>query len=323
MVKITFKDVGQGDSIIIEWKNQKNEQRIGIIDCKKKDKNNPILEHIKNGSITEIDFIILSHPHTDHYSGMHELLHYCHSNNIIIHKFCHTLKDIEIEYWKYFEPNRTNSQELFSVFEIVLNSYNKNLNEIIKLDFDYRIYLNETYYLRCLSPSHLEVTEYLKALSFLPEENRMKRSNVANLLSTLFKLKMDDKYILFTSDVEKITFERIRDKNLNLFDDKSNLLSQVPHHGSEKNHELSFWNRLNLSKDCNAIISAGEHKLYNHPHHSVIESFVTLGYKINSTNIINGMEKHIRDITLKSLVLDTDGLIAEEFYISGDKTYEF
>lgn len=322
MVKITFKDVGQGDSIIIEWDTDKSEHKIGIIDCKKKSSTNPILQHIIDNKISEIDFIILSHPHTDHYSGMLELFEYCKINNIIIKQFFHTLRDIDIEYWQYLEPNITNSKELFSVFEIVLNSYNKNLNQIINLDFNYRIDLNHNMYLKCLSPSHSERVEYLKALKYLPEKNRMKRSKVANLLSTMFKLSINDNYILFTSDSEKITFERLRDYNLDIFDNKINVLSQIPHHGSEVNHEISFWSQLKKDEKSDAIISAGEHK-YNHPNYSVIKDFAKIGYNVNSTNIINGMLEHVNDIKSKSLVLDTDSIIAEDYYISGDKIFNF
>jgi beta-lactamase superfamily II metal-dependent hydrolase len=323
MVKITFKDVGQGDSIIIEWENEKKEIRIGIIDCKRKERKNPILDYIKSEKIKEIDFLILSHPHTDHYSGMKDLLEYCFNNKILLKKFCHTLKDIEIEYWKYLEPNITNSKELKDLFEIVLDSYGKNLQEIIKLDFDYRIYLNDNYYLRCLSPSHLEKAEYVRSIDALSEKSRMKRSKAANLLSTVFKLKLDNQFILFTSDAEKITFQRIRDKNLDFFNGKYNLLCQIPHHGSDTNHEPSFWSCLKINQLSEAIISAGEHRSYNHPHFSVITDFSAFGYKIKSTNVINGMEEHVDYITSKSLILDTNSFIAEEFYISGDKVFTF
>ena len=41
-MKITFKDVGQGDSIIIEWLDD-DKRRVGIIDCKKKGRFNPVI----------------------------------------------------------------------------------------------------------------------------------------------------------------------------------------------------------------------------------------------------------------------------------------
>ena len=89
-LKVTFKDVGQGDSIIIEWrKNSKS--YVGIIDCNLKTNNrNPILEHIKILSTKEISFIILSHPHYDHFSGFEDLFNYCEKNKIIIKNFIHT-----------------------------------------------------------------------------------------------------------------------------------------------------------------------------------------------------------------------------------------
>ncbi|MBC5842630.1 hypothetical protein H8R23_14545 [Flavobacterium sp. F-380] len=322
MTKIIFKDVGQGDSIIIEWLDDNQENKIGIIDCKKNNSLNPILKHIQDTNVTHIEFIILSHPHRDHYSGLKELLVYCYDNEITIGSFLHTLNnDIEVEYWTYFEPNLTNALELADVFDIVNKSYNVNLNEIVKLSVGYTIPLNKTDYLKCLSPSHLEITEYLKALKFIPIEHRMKRSKVANLLSSLFKLKLGDKYILLTSDVEKISFDRVKNKNSNLFHDKINVLSQIPHHGSDTNHEPSFWSQLILNETSEAVISAGEHKLYMHPHFNVINDFSGMGYKISSTNVINGMEEFVEIIKIKSLTLDTDSLIAEEYYLSGDKIF--
>ncbi len=321
MIKVTFKDVGQGDSIIIEWKNEKGEPKIGVIDCKKKGESNPVLSHLKENNIKEIDFLVLSHPHTDHYSGFSELLKHTLKEEIKVHRFCYTFRDIDIEFYPYFEPNITNSANLLEVFELANAMYEKGLLEYIPIGFDYKIDLTPTSYLKCLSPSYLEVKEYLNVLKFEPEKNRMKRSGAANLISTLFKLRVDDKYILFTSDVEKITFERIRDKNLGLLTDKENVLSQIPHHGSITNHEPIFWEKISKVKNCEAIISVGEHKSYDHPNYSVIEYFSKIGFMINSTNIINGMEEFLEKIKSKSLILDSVSSVDENYYVSGDKSF--
>ena len=67
MLKITFLEVGQGDSIIVEWKKNKK-LKIAIIDCNSKPGNeNPTIDFIKNTNYKEIEFVILSHPHTDHF----------------------------------------------------------------------------------------------------------------------------------------------------------------------------------------------------------------------------------------------------------------
>ncbi|UMQ41157.1 hypothetical protein MKS83_17355 [Chryseobacterium sp. Y16C] len=319
-MKITFKDVGQGDSIIIEWNNET--KKIGIIDSKKIGNHNPVLEHIKNHNYKEIEFIVLSHPHTDHYSGLAEVFEYCYSNSVTIKKFCYTIYDIGIEYHAYFEPNITNSKALIEVFELAEQLYDNGM-EFIQLNFDYKIELTKEAYLQCLSPSRLEKIEYLKILNFEPEVNRMKRSKAANLLSTLFKLKVENKYILFTSDVEKLTFERMRDRHAEIFQDSTNVLCQVPHHGSLNNHEPIFWNSIIRNDSSRAIISAGRHKSYNHPDFSVIRDFTDIGYAVDCTNVINGMETYVEMLKSKSLVLDTGSTIAEEYYCTGDKEFEF
>lgn len=201
--------------------------------------------------------------------------------------------------------------------------YAKNLLEYVPIGFDYKIDLTSTSYIKCLSPSYLETKEYLNILEFEPEKNRMKRSSAANLMSTLFKLRFDDKYILFTSDIEKISLERVTVKNLNLFIDNQNILSQIPHHGSIKNHEPIFWSKINKVVNCEAVISVGEHKSYDHPSYLVVEYFDKTGFKVNSTNIINGMEEFLEKIKARSLILDTDSIIDETYYKSGDKVFTF
>lgn len=315
MITVTFKDVGQGDSIIIEWSG-----KVGIIDCKKKGKSNPVFEHIKTKGYNEIEFIVLSHPHTDHYSGLAEILDFCLRNSIVIKKFCYTIEDIGIEYYPYFEPTITNSKALVEVFELAEELYKKGM-DFIPLTYDYKIDLLDNAYLKCLSPSREEKAAYLKILDFEPETNRMKRSKAANLLSTFFKLKVDDKFALFTSDVEKMTFDRMINRHADKFQNLTNVFSQVPHHGSLNNHEPLFWKGITKEQESKAIISAGKHKSYNHPDFSVVKDFSDLGYIVDCTNILNGMETFVQLLKIKSLVLDTDSIIAEEFYCSGDKEF--
>lgn len=316
MIKVTFKDVGQGDSIIIEWSN-----KIGIIDSKKKGETNPVLEHIITKGYKEIDFIVLSHPHTDHYSGLAEIFDFCLKNSVSIKKFYYTIQDIGIEYYKYFEPTITNSQALVKVFDLAHQLDEKGM-DFIPLSFDYKIELLDNAYLRCLSPSREEKAAYLDILNYEPEKNRMKRSKAANLLSTLFKLRVNDQYVLFTSDVEKLTFDRMRDRHSDKFENITNILSQVPHHGSLNNHEPVFWKGITRGQEPKAIISAGRHKSYNHPDFSVVKDFSEIGYAVDCTNIINGMEAFVDLLKIKSLILDTDSIIAEEFYCTGDKVFE-
>ena len=70
MLTITFKNVGQGDTIILEWQNDQGKNEIGIIDCHLKNgKSNLAIEHILEGGYRKISFMILTHPHADHLSS--------------------------------------------------------------------------------------------------------------------------------------------------------------------------------------------------------------------------------------------------------------
>ena len=323
MVKVTFKDVGQGDSIVFEWETA-GIKKFGLIDCRKYEGANPTLEHLKESGISEIAFIVLSHPHEDHYSGLFEIFKHCKDSKIKIKGFYHTLKDVGIEYSRFFSPNITGGYKLVELFDIVQELYEMNiLVEIIPLNSGSRIDLiqESDVYLKCLSPSFAENQAYLNILKYEPEQNRMLRSRAANYLSTFFKLKIQDQYYLFTSDVEKITFTRIQERNWDIFDNKKIYMSQVPHHGSENNHDETFWNRLDRIKECQAVISSGDHKTYAHPDYSVVESFMKLGYKIYATNLVHGLADFVNEIKLKSLKLDTSSNLAEEYYYTGDKEF--
>lgn len=86
-MEITFLNVGHGDSIGLKW-NDSGTEKIGIVDCKKNNNSVPTIEYLKSKeNLQFIDFIVLTHPHIDHYSGFPELLSYIKNSNIKIKNF--------------------------------------------------------------------------------------------------------------------------------------------------------------------------------------------------------------------------------------------
>ena len=85
-MEIEFKNVNQGDSILIKW-DQDDKQKIGLIDCHS-DNDNPSLKFIEANKhrIKEIEFVFISHPHFDHFSGVVDLFKFCEKNNIQINQ---------------------------------------------------------------------------------------------------------------------------------------------------------------------------------------------------------------------------------------------
>ena len=63
---VSFMDVGQGDSSFIEFPNGK----CMLIDASIKDAGENIEEYIKSRGFKKIDYVVATHPHSDHIGGM-------------------------------------------------------------------------------------------------------------------------------------------------------------------------------------------------------------------------------------------------------------
>ncbi len=67
--EVHFIDVGQGDSELIRTKN-----KTALIDCGERDQYNEVISYIENLGIKRLDYVIVSHPHSDHMGGMSYIL---------------------------------------------------------------------------------------------------------------------------------------------------------------------------------------------------------------------------------------------------------
>ncbi len=87
---IKFLDVGQGDSIIIKGK----ETNI-LIDAGEKQYADDILNELDSLGIKKLDYIVATHPHSDHIGGFAKVLKNIEIDNVIMPKVSHTSKTYE------------------------------------------------------------------------------------------------------------------------------------------------------------------------------------------------------------------------------------
>lgn len=318
-MKINFKNVGQGDSIIVEFNG--DDSNVGIIDCHKLNGKNPTLQYLVKNKVENLLFIILSHPHYDHYSGLLELLSFCEEQNIPIKYFAHTSSS-HISYMQWFELDEDKVALLETIFLKSIKLYEKGLVKYIgNISQDWELPLNGIYRLKCLSPSDKESRQFSKRSKLLQNSSRKKCSQAANLLSTVFKITDGNNLVLLTSDAEKETFERFRATCMEDYFDENLILCQVPHHGSANNHHSDFWRDLKRNKNSPAVISVGENASYHHPDIEVVTSFDEMNYKVHSTNNVNGMNDFmsLKEIILSARLSAHDELIEEN--VEGDKVF--
>lgn len=293
MTEITFKNVGQGDSILLKWEEGIG-QKIGIIDCRKYASENPILEEIKilnTLNKIEIEFFFISHGHEDHYSGVNEVIDYCENHQILIKNFISTLHPSQFE---YFEIVKSRNEK------IKITKLLQRINDIVSSegiieDAFPAINKNEkisigNYVLECLYPRQRDYTKLGKELKNYILKKRSSAPNL-NYISTVIKISNKKVLLLLTSDCLKETLDFCMRKDTDL--QKMHLhLGQVPHHGSKHNHNQNFWSSIRKMENCPVVISSGRGR-DNLPDLEVVKGFTQLGYQIYSTNFVNGVKEFV------------------------------
>jgi len=314
MMKVNFFDVGQGDSISIEWENDDGTEGIAIIDCNLVSGKNVIIEYLKEKEIKQIDYIILSHPHHDHYSGILSLLEYCFSKQIVIKHFLHTCKQVP-DFILAATTSPVEQNELFKLFG-TLKSKSKEINIacIQANGLTDTFFLNEKLEVKILSPSFMEEESYNKnALPKILEEEAGCDPN-ANFLSSVITISNveNDWSVLLTSDCMSRSLRRIKKAKL-LNEKRKVVLAQSPHHGSKHNHYSNFWkpNFFNKSDLACIVFSVGVNS-YGHPNDSVYDFFLKEGFNIFSTMNIRELKEAAPKRIDVSSYFDAFGLIKEE-----------
>jgi len=293
MLRITFKAVGQGDSILIEWADNQGFMHIGIIDCNLVNGGrSPVLEYIKQSGYRKIEFLVLSHPHSDHFSGFFSLLEYCESEAIqlgVFYHSCHAVPD----YLKAASQSITSSREAFNLFHKILQLYKEEKMDKKILDqTEYPILeLSNMLKIKCLSPSERERDSYISNKKYYYNEEADGNNPKANLLSSILKIycEEEDWYVLLTADADASTFLRLDKKHKSEFEGEL-ILAQCPHHGSRLNCKRVFWKNKKKATKCYVAFSVGENK-YGHPNQWTKDTFIENGFLLRFTTDMSKLNR--------------------------------
>ena len=87
---IHFLDVGQGDSILIEY-----DDKDMLIDAGESDQGKIVTDYLQDQGISTLDYVVATHPHSDHIGGMNDILNNFQVEHFIDSGFPHTSKTYE------------------------------------------------------------------------------------------------------------------------------------------------------------------------------------------------------------------------------------
>lgn len=87
-LKVHFLDVGQGDSIFIELPDNKTM----LIDASEKEYADRITTYIYSCGYNSLDYVVATHPHSDHIGGMADVIGSFSVGNVILSPATHTTK---------------------------------------------------------------------------------------------------------------------------------------------------------------------------------------------------------------------------------------
>lgn len=301
-VKVHILNVDHGDSIIIEIAENDN-TLWGVIDCNSPDsnRNSPTLQFLIENNVNKLEFIILTHPDYDHYSGMLKLVEYFCTDGRKINKFYVSIIDE-----KFYTPlinSKRQERELIVFYNCIAELTQKKQIDFKQLPEESDIFRFGSIIIHSISNIGVNFIKYRNSV-IKRNENKMRgiklNSIDKNLLSGILCLETDYSLILFCSDA---TDDMIRN-SLNKFSGKRKKISKetkihfvkVAHHGSKNNHCEELWTKYVIPDISCAGISCGGRKYKMLPDIEVVSCIINNNIKLYCTNKSGCLNNSIHSI---------------------------
>lgn len=234
-VYVHFIDVGQGSATLIQ------QGKTGIlIDAGEREYGEVVVDYIEKVGVSSLEYVVASHPHSDHIGGLDEVLYAYPVDTVIMP---------ELE-----ESNTPTTR----VYEDLLTAvFDKDINtEFISGEKGYSFGLNEDIDVEVLGP--------------------VEQSDNLNDMSVIVRVSAFDSEFMILGDAEKDELESVYSNPLNynvsVITDAENAFKSdviaLGHHGSATSVYEPFLNAVDADV---AVISCGKDNSYGHPHKEALE----------------------------------------------------
>lgn len=242
---VSFLDVGQGDSILIQA-----EGKTVLIDGGERDQGSVVLEDLQQYGVTTIDYLIASHPHSDHIGGLIDVLDTAATSSDL------TVSAVILPEIPDADVPTTRTYEAF------LDGIDDNNITPTFLSEQETLTLGNHTTLQLIPP---------------PEGNNYSSLNDYSLAAYL---NCSGKTFLFTGDAEKneesdwLENGALRGIHADVF--------KAGHHGSRTSSSETLLEQIDPTY---VVISCGTDNSYGHPHEEAMERFQSYCDKIYRTDM--------------------------------------
>lgn len=241
-LEIHFIDVGQGDCSLIKW-----EDSAMLIDCGERDQADKVLKYLKKQDVKKLDYIIATHPHSDHIGAMAEIISSVETGKVIAPKVSSDMTPTTKTYERFLQALRDKALKLTAAKPKTVYTFEPAAGTEGKKPPSFEI----------LAPNG----DY----------------DDLNNYSVVIRLTYGSTSYLFTGDAEKKSETDI----LSLGEELDSDLLKAGHHGSSTSTSEDFLAEVS-PKYC--VIQCGEGNSYGHPHAETIEKLGDIGAKWYSTD---------------------------------------
>ena len=236
-IGIVFLNAVQGDAKIIRFSDGK----VMVVDCNIDEAPENIIEYLKEAGIKKIDYLVITHQHHDHFSGLKEIADNFEVNEVWTTAYRRKKsEESEETYQKYKEEYLDGVKTLKNNGATVKTPSARNDP---KVD-------NGEYEVKVLGPS-----------SYVQGNNEDIHEE-----SMAIQIRHKNNSILLTGDTTNDGLERIRSN----YDIHNTTILQGSHHGSD---EGANPDAIKEAHPKFTIISVGKNNPHGHPHDEAMETY--------------------------------------------------
>ena len=254
-LKVHFIDVDQGDSILIEFPDNKTM----LVDAGPNSEETKLINYINNNLPNKtINYFVATHQDEDHIGGADKIFE---NFNVLNFYRPNVFTNQEIVENAYIDATEYNSGDFINMINGLKNE--QNCESFVTFPHENLLNLNN------------DCPYSVKFLAPLDET-----STKSNDYSAVIMIEYLSKKILLTGDADAEIEQRL----INLYGDslKADIL-KVAHHGSSDSTSINFMSKV---KPTYAVISVGKNNSYGHPTQNVLQILnSTVGTNIYRTDI--------------------------------------